>query len=195
MSYSDLGHKLEQDFKYNNNVEQADVYIRMGFLRKLYSILAVQLLVTVTTGAIMFPFRSEIAAFLLQNSFAPICLVLASFALLIAMYAKRYESPANLILLFSFTIVEALIVGMVVVHFDSSVILQALVITSAVVCSLTAYTMQSKRDFSSWGGLLGSLLLALVVGGLTNVTNSPDQLSVIPYDIASSWSTTAYSFY
>ncbi|KAL7054780.1 hypothetical protein AAHC03_025693 [Spirometra sp. Aus1] len=67
MSYSDLGHKLEQDFKYNNNVEQADVYIRMGFLRKLYSILAVQLLVTVTTGAIMFPFRSEIAAFLLQK--------------------------------------------------------------------------------------------------------------------------------
>uniref|UniRef100_A0A0X3PCS6 Protein lifeguard 4 n=1 Tax=Schistocephalus solidus TaxID=70667 RepID=A0A0X3PCS6_SCHSO len=169
MAYAELGHKFEKDFEYSNNVQQADVYIRMGFLRKLYSILAVQLVMTVATGTIMFPFRSEISIFILKNSFAPICLVLASFALLIAMYAKRYESPVNLILLFSFTIVESLIVGTVVVHFDSSLLLQALVITSAIVCGLTAYTMQSKRDFSSWGGLLGSLLLALIVGGLTNL--------------------------
>ncbi len=72
----DLGHKLEQDFEYNNCVKDADIYIRMGqlvltfyklvdFLRKIYSILSVQLVITLITGGILFSFKEPLTLFLL----------------------------------------------------------------------------------------------------------------------------------
>ena len=46
---------------------------------------------------------------------------------------------------------EAYSVGTIVTFYDKGVVLQAFVLTLAVTVSLTAYTMQSKRDFSAWG--------------------------------------------
>ncbi|VDD76670.1 unnamed protein product [Mesocestoides corti] len=56
-----------------------------------------------------------------------------------------------------------------IVHFDVSIILQALTITAAITTGLTLYTMQTKRDFSSWGACIGALLMAVFLGGITNV--------------------------
>lgn len=51
------------------------------------------------------------------------------------------------------TVIQAYTVGVVVTYFEQFVVLQALVLTVAVVAGLTAYTFQTKRDFSSIGGL------------------------------------------
>ena len=110
------------------------------------------------------------------------------------MIYKRYDSPINLILLLSFVsqsissyfasldafrvsprrtywyaLSEFHLTLSVVIQFDAALILQALVITAAIVIGLTAYTFQTKRDFSSWGTYLGVFLIALFIGGLTNV--------------------------
>lgn len=70
---SDLEGKLENDFEFNNCVKGADIYIRMGnfvvfllsgFVRKIYSILSVQLLLTCFTGAIMCTFKEPVSLFL-----------------------------------------------------------------------------------------------------------------------------------
>ena len=53
--------------------------------------------------------------------------------------------------LFSQTILEGLSLGIVVTYFDVDLVLKAFVITTAVFIGLTAYTMQSKYDFSTWG--------------------------------------------
>jgi FtsH-binding integral membrane protein len=49
------------------------------------------------------------------------------------------------------TILEGLSLGIVVTYFDVDLVLKAFVITTAVFIGLTAYTMQSKYDFSTWG--------------------------------------------
>jgi len=43
---------LENDFNYNNNVAGASKHIRLGFMRKVYGLLAVQLTITTLIGAV-----------------------------------------------------------------------------------------------------------------------------------------------
>ncbi|CDS38067.1 transmembrane BAX inhibitor motif containing [Echinococcus multilocularis] len=168
MSSLSLGRKLENDFSYNNCVKDADVYIRMEFLRKLYSVLCAQLVLTCTTGAVLLTFKEQLSPFLAENSFILFLLIIASLVLLIAMFYKRYDTPMNFILLFSFTLVESFFVGLVVVRFDLAIVLQAFLITAALTIGLTLYTLQTKRDFSSWAACLGTLLMALFIGGVSN---------------------------
>merc|ERR1719400_1013179 len=74
--------------------------------------------------------------------------------LLIALHVKRKETPINLILLAAFTVVEAYTVGVLVTFFDQAVVVQAFFLTAAVVVGLTAFTFQTKRDFSNIGAAL-----------------------------------------
>nr|CDS33079.1 transmembrane BAX inhibitor motif containing [Hymenolepis microstoma] len=169
MTVSEEVGKFENDFDFNNCVKDADIYIRMGFIRKIYSILSLQLLLTCFTGAVMFTFKESISLFLSDRPSILIGLVIASLVLLIAMFIKRYDNPINFILLFGFTLAESFLVGLAVVHYDVGVVLQAFFITMAVTIGLTMYAMQTKRDFSSWALCLGCCLLALLVGGISNV--------------------------
>merc|ERR1711983_179733 len=74
-----------------------------------------------------------------------------SIGLLIALHIKRKESPINLILLAAFTVV------------------QAFFLTAAVVIGLTAFTFQTKRDFSGLHAALSTGLLILILGGFLQV--------------------------
>ena len=49
------------------------------------------------------------------------------------------------------TVTEGLSLGIVVTFYDVDLVLKSLLITTVVFLSLTAYTMQSKYDFSTWG--------------------------------------------
>lgn len=44
---------LQDDFAYRNNVMNADKAIRLGFIRKVYGLLTVQLLTTVAIAAVL----------------------------------------------------------------------------------------------------------------------------------------------
>lgn len=169
LSDSEAGQKLEDDFEYNNCVSGANAYIRKAFLRKVYTIVSVQLLLTTVVTGIMMYFKGPIALF--ASSYPSILLwfLCASIGLLIGMHIKRHESPINLILFMSFTVVESAAIGFTVVHFDVFTVLNALMITTVVVIALTLYTLQSKHDYSSWGACLGTCLLALCVGGFANL--------------------------
>ncbi len=94
---------------------------------------------------------------------------IASFALLFALFVKRRDSPINMILLALFTLVEAYSVGTIVTFYNKAVVLQAFSLTLVVTFSLTVYTMQSKKDFSSWGAGLYSALLILILSGLLHI--------------------------
>ena len=76
---------------------------------------------------------------------------IASFCLLFALFLKSREHPTNLILLAAFTVVEAYTIGVLVTFYDVAVVVQAFFLTAGVVAGLTAFTFQTKRDFSSWG--------------------------------------------
>ena len=89
---------------------------------------------------------------------------------LVTLICKRHDSPVNLYLLAIFvsnicfneyhfesffvyfqTFFESVSLGTIITFYDSSVVIKAFVITTAVFIVLTAYAMQSKYDYSTWG--------------------------------------------
>ncbi|KAJ8681584.1 hypothetical protein QAD02_017376 [Eretmocerus hayati] len=159
---------LQNDFAFRNNVHNAPIKIRMAFIRKVYGILSIQLLMTVVIGALFFNYK-PVKLYVVEAGWPLMTAVFATFILLIALHVKRREHPTNLILLACFTIVQAFTLGIVVSFFDASLVLEALFITLTVVIALTAFTFQTKRDFSAMSAGLFSMLCVLIVGGLLQI--------------------------
>ncbi|XP_018007861.1 protein lifeguard 4 [Hyalella azteca] len=157
---------ITNDFMYNNNVANSHVYIRMGFLRKVYGLLSVQLLVTAVVAGVC-AYTPVVRDTIHTNPWLLIMCLPAAFGLLIALHVKRHVVPMNLILLAAFTVVEAVTVGTVVSLYEVASVVQALVLTLLITFGLTAYTFQTKRDFTNMGvGLFIGLLCLLGVGVL-----------------------------
>ncbi|XP_030576280.1 protein lifeguard 4 [Archocentrus centrarchus] len=153
---------IEDDFNYGTNVATASVQIRMDFLRKVYTLLSLQVILTTATSAV-FMFSQTIRDFILASPAVVLVSSLLSLALLLALAVYRHQHPANLYLLFTFTLLEALSVATALTFYEYSTILQALFLTCAVFTGLTAYTFQSKRDFSKMGAGLFSCLWILII--------------------------------
>merc|ERR1711973_496670 len=60
-------------------------------------------------------------------------------------------------------------VGVIVTFYDVAVVVQAFFLTCAVVAGLTAFTFQTKRDFTHWGTGLMAGLWILILGGFMQV--------------------------
>lgn len=92
---------------------------------------------------------------------------LGSLGLIFALTLHRHTHPLNLYLLFAFTLSESLAVAAVVTFYDVYLVLQAFIMTTAVFLGLTAYTLQSKRDFTKFGaGLFAGLWILCLAGFL-----------------------------
>nr|CAD7199028.1 unnamed protein product [Timema douglasi] len=215
---------ITEDFAYNNNVQQSSLNIRMGFLRKVYGLLTIQLTISAIVGAICM-FQPEVRTFIHTNDWMVMIALLLSIVFLVALHFKRKEYPTNLFLLAAFnfvvvhdaskvqseattyptfrshwsvlehdrltykhtardtcsalrtpqgehirygqseTFVQAYAIGVVLTFYDQVIVLQALVLTLSVVAGLSAFTFQTKRDFSFLGyGLFGGLMLLMVAG-------------------------------
>ncbi|KAL8221474.1 UNVERIFIED_CONTAM: Transmembrane BAX inhibitor motif-containing protein 4 [Gekko kuhli] len=157
---------IEDDFNYGSNVASASVHIRMAFLRKVYSILSVQVFLTTVTAAV-FLYSTTIRTFVHESPAVLLLSLLGSLAVIVALTIYRHQHPVNLYLLFGFTLLEALTVAITVTFYEVSVVLQAFILTTAVFLALTVYTLQSKRDFSKAGaGLFACLWIFLLSGFL-----------------------------
>ncbi|KAK9501571.1 hypothetical protein O3M35_012274 [Rhynocoris fuscipes] len=139
---------IEDDFAYRNNVHQASTRIRLGFLRKVYSLLFCQLLLTTIFGIVMMSVP-QCKLFVHNNDWLVLVGFFLSIITLLALHVKRKETPTNFILLAIFTVVQAYSVGVIVTFFDKMVVLEAFIITVTVVAGLTIFTFQTDRDFSS----------------------------------------------
>jgi len=156
---------LKNDFAYHNNVLGAAKHVRMGFLRKVYSLLGMQLVLTTIIAGVCMGVP-QIKEFVHANPWILLLAFVLSLTLLVLCSIKRRESPMNLILLAAFTVVEAFTVGVLVAHYDTAIVLEAFFLTATVVIGLTVYTFQSKRDFSGWGLPLMSGLWIMLLGGV-----------------------------
>ncbi|NWI98812.1 LFG4 protein, partial [Crypturellus undulatus] len=154
---------IEDDFNYGTNVASASVHIRMAFLRKVYSILSVQVLLTTVTSAV-FLYWTGLQAFVHERPALLLISAFGSLATILALAFYRHQHPINLYLLFGF--ISLLFIFLFIVSFyDVSVVLQAFILTTAVFLGLTAYTLQSKRDFSKFGAGLFACLWILIISG------------------------------
>ena len=111
---------LPDDFKVGVAVIDCDAAIRVAFIRKVYSILFIQLLATVAVSLVLsLPAATE---FMQQHAWIIWIPMLGSFAALGGVYWKRHQHPANLILLGLFTMFEAMMVGTVVSYYESRIV-------------------------------------------------------------------------
>ncbi|KAL4660269.1 protein lifeguard 4 [Arapaima gigas] len=143
---------IEDDFNYGTNVASASVQIRMDFLRKVYTILSLQIILTTATSA-LFMFCDPVKSFVHASPAVVLLSALGSLGLIFALAIYRHQHPINLYLLLSFVSMNSKLT-----FYEYSVVFQAFVLTAAVFVGLTAYTFQSKRDFSKLGAGYESML-------------------------------------
>ncbi|XP_044336248.1 protein LIFEGUARD 2 [Triticum aestivum] len=94
------------------------------------------------------------------------------YAVLCPLYIYRQKHPVNLLLLGVFTVAISSAVGMTCAFTSGKVILEAAILTTVVVFSLTAYTfwaVKRGKDFSFLGPFLFASLIMLLVFGFIQI--------------------------
>jgi len=158
---------LPDDFKYGVSVYESAPEIRHAFIRKVYTILFLQLLGTAVVGAYMQ--QSHASTWIQNNAWAFYTAMVGSLVSLGLLWWKRHSYPVNMAFLSVFTLFEAFTLGIVVGFYDQVVVLQALIITLGVFLGLTLFTFQSKYDFSGMGTYLFGGLLVLLMTGVVGI--------------------------
>ena len=145
----------------------SDKVIRLGFMRKVYSILSLQLLLTTAVAGIFYidPIRSYAQGngyWLIWVALIPsfICLIVMSCC-----EGVRRKSPGNMVFLGIFTLAEGFLMGIVVSTHSAKEVLIALGICVVVVFGLTIFALQTKIDFTAMRGALLVALLCLMMFG------------------------------
>lgn len=159
---------------YNDNPYQdsmgsfSDVRIRHGFIRKTYSIVSLQMLVTTAITATVI-FVDDVKHFFYANVWVLYVLMAATFVIMLVLaccesVARSY--PINMILLAVFTVCESFIVGAISSVYDTTTVLIAVGITAVVVLGITIFAFQTKIDFTGMGIYLFVASLVLLVFGI-----------------------------
>jgi len=144
----------------------SDKAIRLNFIRKVYSILTVQLIVTM--GFIGFFFIPSVAKFSQQNPallWVALAFSIVMMLALVCVPSIRRKSPHNLIFLGLFTLCEGWLIGAICSTYEVTEVLIAVGMTAGVVFALTLFAMQTKIDFTAWGGALLCVLVVFILAG------------------------------
>ncbi|XP_068634849.1 protein LIFEGUARD 2-like [Aristolochia californica] len=148
--------------------------LRWAFIRKVYCILAMQLLLTVAIAAVVVTVRS-IAVFFVSTPAGLglyIVLIIMPLLVLFPLYYYHKKHPINFILLAIFTISISFAIGLTCAFTSGKVILEAVILTAVVVVSLTLYTFWAARrghDFSFLGPFLFASVIAIMVFSIIQI--------------------------
>ncbi|KAK3337789.1 inhibitor of apoptosis-promoting Bax1-domain-containing protein [Cercophora scortea] len=155
---------IPDDFKFGGSVAEATVEIRNQFIRKVYTILTVQLIATGLVSS--FSFMSESYKAWIQSHPALLWLSLfGSMGLMLLTFWKRHSYPTNLLFLSGFTLLEAYTISVIVSFYSAAIVLNAVILTAGIFVFLTAFACQTKYDFTSWMPYLFGSLWGLILFG------------------------------
>lgn len=143
--------------------------IRLGFIRKVYSILSVQLLIS-TVFILIFTYHSDTKMWAQHGGVwlmvVGVGVMFASLCTLSCCSSVRRGFPQNFICLGIFTLSESVILGFVSAFSKSDAVWMAIAITAVVVISLTIFAFQTKIDFTVFHGVAFVALIILSIFGL-----------------------------
>lgn len=158
--------------------------IRAGFVRKVYTILSVMLIVTTIIAA---PFQMLSIYQLQQYGGLIYGLMMGSLVITLAMtcccMGAMRSYPANYLFLAVFSVLYGIIVGAISATYTLPSVMLAAGLTAAIFIMLTIFACTTKHDFTGCGpylavalfGLIGFGLMAMIVGffspGLFSVLN------------------------
>ncbi|XP_042469436.1 BI1-like protein [Zingiber officinale] len=139
--------------------------LRWGFIRKVYGILTAQVILTTAVSAVTVLHRPLNLA-LISSPGLSLFLALLPFVLLWPLYHYQQKHPLNFVFLGLFTVCLSLSIGVACANTQGRIVLEALILTSAVVASLTGYSFWASRkgkDFSFLGPILFVSLIVLLL--------------------------------
>ncbi|KAM5179905.1 protein lifeguard 2 [Mantella aurantiaca] len=145
-----------------------DDRVRRSFVRKVYSILSLQLLVTVSIVA-LFTFCDPVKEYVQTNPgwyWASYIVFFTTYLVLACCSGPRRYFPWNLILLCVFTLSMSYLTGMIASYYNTTTVILCLGITALVCIAVTLFSFQSKVDFTSCHGILFVLVMVLFFSGL-----------------------------
>uniref|UniRef100_A0A667YEH1 Transmembrane BAX inhibitor motif containing 1a n=1 Tax=Myripristis murdjan TaxID=586833 RepID=A0A667YEH1_9TELE len=142
--------------------------VRHSFIRKVYMILASQLLVTTAIVAI-FTFVEPVRYFVQRNQavyWASFAVYFITHMVLVCCKGPRRKHPWNVILLLIFTLAMSYMTGAIASHYDTKAVFLALAITAIVCIVVTVFCFQTKVDFTKCQGLFCVLGIVMLVTGI-----------------------------
>ncbi|KAI7807834.1 transmembrane BAX inhibitor motif containing 1a [Triplophysa rosa] len=145
--------------------------VRHTFIRKVYLILAVQLLITFGIVAI-FTFVESVAGFVRRNPaiyWTSYAVYFITHMVLVCCQGPRRRFPWNLILLTIFTLALSYMTGTVASYYSTKAVFLALGITAVVCIAVTVFCFQTKVDFTKCAGLFSVLGIVVFVTGIITV--------------------------
>jgi FtsH-binding integral membrane protein len=150
--------------QFGGSVAEATLDIRMQFVRKVYSILTVQLLATAALSSVSF-FSPGYKAWIQTNQWMMWVSLFGAIGFMLLTFWKRKSYPTNLLFLAGFTAMEAYSISVVTSFFESKIVLEALIFTLGIFIALTLFACQTKYDFTSWIPYLGGALWIVIIFG------------------------------
>ncbi|KAJ8258983.1 hypothetical protein COCON_G00179950 [Conger conger] len=145
-----------------------DKNIRRIFIRKVYAILMIQLLVTMAIVA-LFTFCEPVRFYIQTHPgwyWASYIVFFATYLTLSCCAGPRRQFPWNLILLAIFTLALSYMTGMLSSFYNTKSVVLCLGITALVCLCVTVFSFQTKLDFTSCLGVLFTLSMVLFVCGI-----------------------------
>uniref|UniRef100_A0A3Q4B3F6 Protein lifeguard 2 n=1 Tax=Mola mola TaxID=94237 RepID=A0A3Q4B3F6_MOLML len=145
-----------------------DCNIRRVFIRKVYTILMIQLLVTLAIVT-LFTFCDPVKDFIQSNPgwyWASYAVFFVTYLTLSCCKAPRRRFPWNLILLAIFTLSLSYMTGMLSSFYNTKSVVMCLGITAVVCLLVTVFSFQTKLDVTSYQGVLFIFCMVMFISGV-----------------------------
>ena len=124
----------------------------------------VQLLATVALSSISY-ISTGYKHWIQENTWMMWVSLFGAIGFMLLTFWKRKSYPTNLLFLTGFTALEAYSISVIVSHYNSKIVLEALILTLGIFLALTLFACQTKYDFTSWMPYLFGGLWALILFG------------------------------
>lgn len=159
----------ENDEETNSKINKNwTLTMRLGFIRKVYGILSLQLIFTFLM-CITSIFSDSFREFQLNHIGLFIIILITSLITSIVLVCFRNVArsvPTNYILLSLFTFCEGYMVSLICGMSSPRIVLMAAAMTSGVVIALTVYAVTTKTDFTVMGSLIFVISALMLLFGI-----------------------------
>ena len=157
----------ERSVNSDDMFSRSDKEDRLGFIRKVYGILSVQLCLTAggITAVKLVPGWNESVQTPAMMGLAYGCIFIALIIQCAIFCCKSVArtTPTNYICLFAFTLCETFILSVICSQYPGEVVLSAAGMTAVVTVALTFYACTTKTDFTMCGGFFFLLCIVMIM--------------------------------
>ncbi|XP_067304005.1 glutamate receptor, ionotropic, N-methyl D-aspartate-associated protein 1b (glutamate binding) isoform X2 [Pseudorasbora parva] len=172
--YVAMGDPVQNDPPPDYEKEEFDSFgldnkaIRRTFIRKVFSVLSLQLAVTCGFVA-LFTFEPNVKLFVKMNTWTywvGYLIFLVPYCVILCCGDFRRKHPWNLISLSILTLAMSYMIGVISSFYDTKVVMMAVGITVVVCFTVIVFSLQTKYDFTSCYGVLFVCFIIVFVFGI-----------------------------